>query len=531
VIPPGATTLALIDARRSRVMIVGWIATLAAVSGVSASATVSLYSTASALAKASSAFNLSQALVALFGRIYDEHSIGAIATIKLSGFGAVFVAVFSAVLVVRHTRADEEAGRRELVGSARVAREAPVVAVLMVTGVALAALCVATTLALIAGRLDATGALCFGLAWAGCGLVYAAVAAFCAQVSVTSRGALTLAVATIGVGYVLRALGDTAGSAWQWLRWLSPFGWAQQMRPFAGDRFWPLLISLTVAAAIAAAAIRLQRRRDLGAGLLVARAGPSRAAGTLRGPLSLAWRLHGGATWSWIGGFAFFGLVLGGLTLSLHSFLTSPSAREFVRRLGGLARVTDAFLVVEMRYGAILAAAFAIQAVLRIRGGELDGSAEKILASSTSRWRWAGADTTVADLGASALLLALGVAAGASYALSAHRAVEVGRMTGAAIVQLPAVWLVASLALLVVAFLPRYAAAAWAILAAVVVLGEVGPLLRVDHWVLDISPFTHIPRLPGGSMDWTSVGVLTAAATALTTLGLAGLRYRDLDVH
>jgi ABC-2 type transport system permease protein len=531
VIAPGAGTLARIDAKRSRALIVGWVVTLAVIAGISASATVSLYSNGASLVAAANSVNLSQALVALFGRVYDVHSIGAIATIKLIGFGAVFVAVFTSVLVVRHTRADEEAGRRELVGSARVAREVPVVAVLIVTSITMVGLCAAATLALIAGGLDAAGSLCFGLAWAGCGLVYAAVAAVASQASVTSRGATALSVVAIAVGYVLRALGDAAGSGWSWLTWLSPFGWAQQIRPFAGNRVWPLFIALAVAAALFGLAIRVEGRRDLGAGLLKARPGPARAAPSLRGPISLTWRLHGGATWGWIGGFGFFGLVIGGLTLSIHNFLTSPSAQELIRRLGGLARVTDAFLVVELRYGAILAAAFCVQAVLRLRAGELDGSAEKILASATSRWRWAGADTAVAGLGGAALLVALGVAAGLAYAISAHHVVELGRMTAAAVVQLPAVWIVAGLTLVVVAFIPRMTAAAWAILAAIVILGEIGPLLRLNQRVLDLSPFTHIPRLPGGAMDWTAVIVLTTLAAALAVLGLIGLRRRDLDVR
>ena len=61
-------------------------------------------------------------------------------------------------------------------------------------------------------------------------------------------------------------------------------------------------------------------------------------------------------------------------------------------------------------------------------------------------------------------------------------------------------------------------------------LGLIGAALQLNHWLLDISPFTHIPRLPGGPINATELIALTAIAALLAVAGLAGLRRRDIPV-
>jgi putative exporter of polyketide antibiotics len=45
-------------------------------------------------------------------------------------------------------------------------------------------------------------------------------------------------IAVAALAYLARAAGDAGqGDLW-WLSWASPIGWAQQIRPFAGERWW-----------------------------------------------------------------------------------------------------------------------------------------------------------------------------------------------------------------------------------------------------------------------------------------------------
>jgi len=83
-------------------------------------------------------------------------------------------------------------------------------------------------------------------------------------------------------------------------------------------------------------------------------------------------------------------------------------------------------------------------------------------------------------------------------------------------------------AVLLHGLLPRAATAAWGVAGAVLLIGWVGPALDVPQVVLDVSPFGHLPKLPGGEMSWGPVLALLGVAAALVAVGLAGLRRRDL---
>jgi ABC-2 type transport system permease protein len=222
--------------------------------------------------QAAAASNNTASLVALYGRVYDPASLGALAMLKMSGLGAALVAVLAILIVVRHTRAEEEAGRLELLGATVVGRYAPVTAALLVALGSNLVLGLLTTLGLLGAGLPAAGSVAFGLGWAGVGIAFAAIAAVAAQLISGARAAIGIAVATLGLAYLLRAVGDTAGADGpSWLSWLSPIGWGQQIRPYAGERWWVLLLLAGFAVLVASGAYALVARRDLGAGLLPGR--------------------------------------------------------------------------------------------------------------------------------------------------------------------------------------------------------------------------------------------------------------------
>ena len=61
--------------------------------------------------------------VALYGQLSGS-SIGELVAWR-AGFIPVVIALFSLLTVIRHTRADEEAGRTELLGAAAIGRRRP----------------------------------------------------------------------------------------------------------------------------------------------------------------------------------------------------------------------------------------------------------------------------------------------------------------------------------------------------------------------------------------------------------------------
>ncbi|HET7483654.1 MAG TPA: ABC transporter permease [Actinomycetota bacterium] len=525
----GTVALVRLALRRDRVMIPVWLAVFISLAASSAAATASLYPTVGSRVLAAEAFNHSQALVALYGHIYDPTSLGEIAMLKASGTGAIFVAIFAIITMVRHTRAEEETGRLELVGSTVVGRLAPLTAALLIAIGASLVLAVLTGASLVAAGLPPAGSFAFGFSWAAIGIAFAGIAAFCAQLTRAARAATGSAIAVLGVVYVLRAVGDTASPGGpRWLTWLSPIGWSQQVRSFAENRWWVLLITLGFAIVMVAVTYLVATRRDLGAGLVPDRPGPAQGGRTLRSVMGLSWRLHRASLLAWAIGFVLLGLVFGGIASNVSGFLDSQQARDMFTKLGGAKGITDAFLAAELGFVATAAAAFGIQATMRLRSEENGQRAESLLATGTGRVRWASSHIAAAILGTAVLAVGTGLAAGVAHASQVHDASRVGALVGAAVAYLPAVWVLIAITVAGYGFRPRAAMAGWIALAAFVLLAQFGPLLELPQWVMDLSPFAHVPKLPGAEFSWLPLALLTAVAAGTTAVGLAALRRRDI---
>jgi ABC-2 type transport system permease protein len=430
-------------------------------------------------------------------------------------------------LVVRHSRAEEESGRLELATAGVVGRAAPLAAALLLGMLGSVALGLLTTLGLGFAGLPWAGSLAFGLGWALAGIVFSAVAGVTAQLTVSARAATGLGMAAVAVAYVLRAVGDLADGDPGWASWLSPIGWSQQIRPFAGDRWAVVAIPLLATAVLVPLAYTLRARRDLGAGLLPDRPGP--AQGRLTGVQALAWRLHRGVLLAWLVGVALMGVVLGSVADNVAGLLDSAAMRDFIARLGGEQGLVDMFLAAEIAILGALISAYGIAAASRLHSEEQRGHAHLLLSTATSRTRWALSHLAVALLGTAAVLVVAGAAIGVGHGVTrGDVAGETARLAGAALAQVPAAWVLVGLVLLFFGWLPVAVPGVWGLLVVFVVLGELGELWGLPTWVLDLSPFAHSPTLPGGEVAAGQVLGLLLVAAVLCLTGLAGWRRRDL---
>lgn len=525
----GTGQLIRLSLRRDRVLLPVWIAVFALLAAVSAAATVGLYPTVESRVRAAAGLNAIPSLVALYGPVYDPTSLGALSMLKLGVFGAALVAVLAMVTVIRHTRAEEEAGRLELLGATVVGRSAALTAGLVVTTGGCLLLGLLTTLGLVAAGLPIPGSVAFGLSWSAVGVAFAAVAACAAQLTRSARAAKGIGLGVLGAAYLLRAIGDASGARGTgWLSWLSPLGWGQQMRAFAGDRWWVVGLLVAFAGLVTAGAYGLLSRRDVDAGLLAERPGPASGAARLRTPLALAWRLQRGVFLGWAAAFLVGGVVVGSIAAGIGGMLDSPQARDMIIALGGPQRLTDAFLAAELGILGVIVSGYGVQAALRLRSEELALRAEPVLVTSVGRIRWALGHTAIALLGATALLAVAGLGAGVAHGAQVGDLGRVGPVFVAALARLPAAWVLTGLVVALFGLAPRLVLGAWAVLAGFLLLGEFGTLLQLDPRLIDLSPFTHVPKLPGGELTMTPLMWLTLVALVLTAAGLAGFRRRDI---
>ncbi|QQQ78971.1 ABC transporter permease [Saccharothrix sp. 6-C] len=527
----GLGSLVRLALRRDRLLLAVWVVGLVGITLSTASTVGELYGSVESRQQLGATAGGNPAFLAMLGPLYDASSTGGVLAWRWGVFGGLLVGLMCAFLITRHTRAEEETGRLELIGSAVVSRHAPLAAAVVVALLASTVIGLLVALGLTGLGESASGSFALGLAFASVGWVFTGVGAVGAQLSESARTANSISGAVLGVAYLLRAVGDAAGDEGPtWLTWLSPLGWLERTRAFAGDRFWVLVLPVVSFAALIAVAAVLVTRRDHGGGLLPTRLGPARAPGSLGSAFGLAWRLQRGTLIGWTLSLFALGVVYGSVARGVEQMLeANPALQKIISQMGGAGAIVDVYLASIIGIIALFSAIYVVQSTLRLRTEETAFRAEPVLATPVSRFAWVGSHVLFATAGTAVVLAAAGLGAGLVHGA---RVGDVGgqvvRLVGAAVAHVPAVWVVAGLALALFALVPKLASASWAVIVVFLVLGQLGPLLQLDQWAMDLSPFTHIPKVPGAELTATPLLWLTLVAAALVAIGFAGFRRRDI---
>jgi ABC-2 type transport system permease protein len=514
--------------RRDRIWWPAWILVLATQVVATARAYESLFPTPQSRLQLGPTMGRNTSLRAMYGPAFDLTSAGGFTAWRMGGFVAVFIALMSLLGVIRHTRAEEEAGRLELLRSGVVGRHAPLAAALVVTIGANVVLAVIVVVGLVYEKLPPAGAVALGLGFLGCGIVFAGVGAVAAQISENARPARGMAASVLGAAFLLRAVGDSTDGA-TWMSWLSPVGWTQQMRPFAAERWWVLTIPLLAGPALISLGVALESRRDFGAGLRQPPLGPERASAGLSTPAALAWRLQRGSWLAWTVGVAVFAGAIGSVAHGvLDIFKGNPQFEEIFRRMGGGQSLIDEFFAALLPVMATVATIHSVQAMLRLRSEETEIRAEQVLGTAVTRTRLMGSHLFHAAVSPPILMTIIGLSAGGAYAVSAHDAGAVWSVLGGALVLVPAMWIFTGVTLALIGLAPERSVLAWGVLAACGVLGQLGPILQLPDKVLRISPFADVPALPRADFEIMPLAILTLVAIVLTAAGTRGFQRRDI---
>jgi ABC-2 type transport system permease protein len=442
-------------------------------------------------------------------------------------FFFVLTALISMLLVSRHTRVEEQNGRAELIRSNVVGRHAPLTAVLIVAVSAnvLLALLLGGTMA--ANGHDGSDGLLFGAGVGAVGLVFAGITALTVQVTEHSRAATGMAGAVLGAAWVVRAAGDMTSDYGSPLSWVSPLAWSNQTRPYVDGRWWPLLLSVGLAAAAVAAGYALSARRDVGAGLVAARPGKPVAAPWLRSPFAVAFRLQRASLIWWTVALAAFGFLFGGLADQIAD--PGDMSEDRIEMFGGsVATLIDGYLGVITAFMAALAGIMVVLGVQAVRSEETKGRAEPVLATATSRWTWFGSYLAVVSIGLVGLLLVVGFATGIGAAVSVGDGAYIWDVTVAHLAHAPGVLVLLGMAALLFGVLPRAIGVIWVVLGYSLFTGFFG---ITDHpqWLRNLSPMEHTGQPPLDSISWPAAMMLVAIAAGLAAVGLAGFRRRDLE--
>lgn len=432
------------------------------------------------------------------------------------------------LLVSRHTRVEEQTGRAELVRANVLGSHAALAATTILAVVSNVILAILILAGLRAFDAPMAGAAVVAAGVGTFGLVFAGVSIAAVQVSEYSRTSSAICGGILAGAFVLRAAGDMIGEHGSALSWVSPFAWSQQTRAFAGERWWPLGISLLVAAALIVLGFILSTRRDLGAGLRATRRGHTGAQPWLASPIALAWRLHRGSVRGWAIGMLLGGLVYGATAQPVADSFSGMDSAVTELWTSGAADIIAGYLNMMVVLMAITAGVFVVLAVAKVRAEETEGRAEPVLATAVSRPAWLAGHLAVTAIAAVALLLVGGAAVGLAAAIGTGEWSMLADSVVASLVYSPALLVIGGVAALGYGLRPRLLPIASALLAFSGLNALFGAMLQLPDWAMAISPWQHTPTYP---LEEVSAGPLLGQLVVfavLAALGIWAFGRRDL---
>ncbi|GAA1083798.1 ABC transporter permease [Nocardiopsis metallicus] len=457
----------------------------------------------------------------------EDYTLGPMMANEMTMTLLIAMAVMSILHVIRHTRAEEESGRAELLRANVMGSGAPMAAALLTVTAVNLLIGGVIALALAGFDLAVADSLAYGLGLALAGITFGAIAAVCAQVSEYGRGASGLAFLAVGVLFMLRVVGDMAEPGGNLLSWLSPFAWVQQAQPFHDLRWAPLALYGLAIVALTATAHVLSGRRDLGAGLVAARPGPAEAGRLLRGVTTLQLHQQRGSIIAWTLAVLLFAVSFGTLATEVEGMFESNPDLQAVFGTD-VDDVIGGFLSFVTSYTIMGAAAFGALSVLRLRSEENSGRTELVLSTAAGRVAWIGSALAVAAVSTLFVVLAGGLGMGLGAAAVLEDGAWVGRLLQAVLAQLPAALVFGALAGLLLGTAPRLTGLLWLWFGYSILATVMGGLLEFPDWMMGLSAFEILPRLPVEDFEPLHYVLYSGAVLLAGALSLVGFRNRDL---
>jgi ABC-2 type transport system permease protein len=486
-----------------------------------------IFKTATSRAAFARGFGTNPGLRILYGEPHNVATVSGYTAWRVGGILAIAAAVYGLLASVQALRGEEDAGRTELALAGMVSRRMAYLSAMAAIGATAVILWAAEFAGFAFGGLALGGSAYLALATVSVVPVIAGLGAVASQLAGTRRFALEIAGGALGVFLLLRVVADTVAGA-GWLRWLTPLGWAEELRPFAGPRPLVLLLPLAASAALLLIAVRLGAVRDLGSGLLPERRGGS-GLRLLSSPAAQALRGQRDSLVAWAASFAVFAFILGVVSSSISSTGIPAGVSRDIAKLGtGSITTLKGYLSFVFFLYVLGISLFCCAQVGAARREEAGQQLETLLALPVSRTGWLTGRLLFAAIASAVLSLLAGLLTWAGVP-AGGASVSAGQMLEAGANCLPAALLYLGVAALAYAAVPRASAAiAYGFLVLTFLWQAVGALLGAPSWLVGLTPFAHIGLVPAEPFRAASAVVMIGIGVAAAAAGLAMFRRRDL---
>lgn len=474
---------------------------------------------------------LNPAMVAMVGPAYGigNYTIGAMFAHEMLLFSAITFALVSIIFVVRHTRRDEEDGRVEMIRALPTGRLSTLTAaVSVVSGVNLV-IAILTGFSLYVLNIKSMGlegSLLYGAALGATGIFFTALTAVFVQLSESSRSVIGYALTGLGIAYLIRAVGDVGDTL---LSWFSPLGWVLGAEVYVNNYWWPIFLTIGAAMLLTILALYLTSIRDVGAGFIAAKPGRAYASSLLGNPFFLFIRLQRTSLIAWAIGMFILGVSYGSVFGDLESFFSENELlQEMLAAVEGFSLV-DQFLPMIMSVMAMIGTIPAIMVMNKVIGEEKKNRIDHLLSRAVSRLSIVGSSVIISGLTSFIMISLAVIGLWSSGSISMDDELAFSTFYRAGIVYFPATLIMTGLATCLVGILPRLTSLIWGYLIYSFIVVYFGSLMDIPNWMINLSPFGHVPQVPVEDINILTISLLILVAMLLTVIGFFGYRKRDIE--
>ena len=516
--------------RRFRFQIVAWLVPLWLLVGVTAPSYESVYPSLATRTVLIEQMRKSPGTRLLYGYVPLPGRLGQLLQWETGTFLLVCTALMAILLTCRVLRADEDEGLIEILRATGAGRSVPFLVPVALVWVVVGALSVGVGGLLTGSIEELTVSGAWALAGTICvtGWVFSAIAAVTCQLGRQVGQTRGLSMMMLALAFAMRVSADqiSDGTDSDWLRWLTPLGWRDLVRPYTDDRFAVLPVCCAIAIAVVLSAAVLAARREYLDGYLPDRSS-SRRRWRVRGHMNLLGRLSWRSLVGWALASTALALLYGSVSGSVKDLLApgSPTA-SWVGKMA-VGSPVEQFMSLMTVVTTLLVAVAAVRRVNGLAGLERAGLVEVELAAGVSRGRVLLSQVLCALIESIVLLLVSATVLAATTATQLTDDHAVARSFVFTVSQLPGMVAAVGIATALVGLAPRLAGLSWAVVAWSAFAQFFGGLVELKDWAKDLSVLGHHLDVVG-SPDCKPLAVQTVVGLLGITIGLTAYTRRDL---
>ncbi|GAE31644.1 ABC transporter permease [Halalkalibacter hemicellulosilyticus] len=459
----------------------------------------------------------------------ENYTIGAMTAHQMLLMTAVIVGLMGILLVAKHTRADEEDGRLEMIRSLPSGKLSYLSATLLVTigtSVVLALVNGIGLYALGIETMNLEGSLLYGAALGATLLFFGGMTAVFAQLSESSRGTMGLSIAVLLISYLVRGMTDVSNEA---LSWISPLGLVTKAEVYWNNNWGPILLMVGASFLLFILANVLNAVRDLESGFIPAKPGRKYASAFLQNPIGLSLRLQRTGIISWAVGMYVLGASYGSVLGDIEAFIGDNELySQILVSVDGFS-LMEQFLPMLVIVITLIGVIPPIMAINKVRAEEKKGRLEHLLSRAVSRMRLLGGYITISVMTGFVMssLGAIGLWSAGTAVL--EEGLSFRMIYGAFMSYFPAMLVMIGVSSLLIAYLPKLTSLIWVYVFYGFIVIYFGSIFQIPNWAAKLSPFGHVPQAPIEDVTFLPIFLLSVFAVLLLTIGLLGYKKRDME--